>query len=316
MSGIIRKKEPGEAWETVVDDGGSGGSGPILSASVDLTAAQLADLNGTPVEVVAAVAGKTIIPIGGSFAFTAGTVPFGGSGDGFQLYTETDNFLLHAVANLNVLDDYVGNFVYSTNSISTVAAALMVKAGETVGFAGPILTSSLETGGQLWAPGDTATVDGGGGDAVITVSTIANGFVVNQVNQGAKTFRLTGNATAFQAGDTLQVYRSTGNDGNYTIDTVGAFTGGNTLITLDAGDSIPDATADGRAGDFTLDAVGVILTYALTNPGEGYQVANEVDVAAVTPADGTGASVNILTVGEASDGTARVTVYYGLTDAV
>jgi hypothetical protein len=51
MSGIIRKKEPGEAWESVPDTG-NGGSQTVLSVTVPVSSAQVLALGDTPVELV------------------------------------------------------------------------------------------------------------------------------------------------------------------------------------------------------------------------------------------------------------------------
>jgi hypothetical protein len=63
------------------------------------------------------------------------------------------------------------------------------------------------------------------------------------VNQGAKTFSIAGDYTAyFTNGDIFRISGSTGNNGQWTV-VSSTFAGGNTVITVTT--AIPDATVDG-----------------------------------------------------------------------
>lgn len=292
-------------WSTQEVDVGGGGTQTVLTASVDLTTADILAFPDTPVTIVEAIAGHTIVPLGGVCQYFAGSVPFGGNGDVLACYIAS-SIALRGQASFGEASD-VFSLLVQKEDFSAADAALTFATGEAVGGVGPIVTSSLGSAGNQFLPGDTATVDDGTG-GLITVSTVANSFPITGVNQGAKTFTVTGDASAFQNAETLAVYRSTGNDGLYTI--VSAVFGGvSTVITVV--EAIADATADGSAGDNSIGDVGAIATYTLTDPGTGYSASSHA-LTAVAPSIGADAIITVLTVDSQSDGTATVTVYYAV----
>lgn len=68
---------------------GSGRAQPVLTASVELTSADILSLASSPVEVVAAPgAGKMILPLGAVAAMHFGTVAY--NGGGIDVHPETD----------------------------------------------------------------------------------------------------------------------------------------------------------------------------------------------------------------------------------
>lgn len=280
---------------------------PVVYATKTLTAAQIAALGDDHITIVPAITGRKIVPLSGAFDFTAGTVPFALSPN-INIVADETTICLGSADDLplDALDDFTA--ILSQRAAFTVAGDdVEVYATENPGDVGPISASTINNAGSLWAPTDTATVNDGTG-GLVTVSTVGNSFAINQVNQGGKTFRVTGDASAFAGTDTLTVYRSTGNDDDYTIVSA-VFSSPNTTITVV--EAIPSAVADGRAGDATAGDVGSIATYALTNAGTGYTVASH-DLTAVAPSVGTAASITVSAVTSQSDGTARVTVYYAI----
>lgn len=279
---------------------------PVVSAVKTLTAAQIGALGSTPVEVIPAIAGKAIMPVGGAFEYIPGAVGFGGDGD-LELKAGGAPILYFGTgAGLSGLTAKIEN-AQTGRGISVRGTALSIDSDSTIGIAGVIATSSLLAGGNDYVAGDTATI-GGGTSGLITVSTVAKQFPIVSLVQGAKTFTVTGNASAVITALTgLKVIRSTGNDASYTV-VSSVFGAGQTVITVS--EVIASAVADGKAepDDGTG---GAILTYALTNPGTGYTVATHT-LDAVSPSVGVNASISVLTISSPSDGTARVTVYYAV----
>jgi hypothetical protein len=279
---------------------------PVVSVVKNLTAAQLAA--GANITVVPAISGRTIVPIGGLFEYFTGAVAFLRTRD-IGLGDAGGTNALRAPVAFGVLADdrkAFTKFADSTGIGCVISAALEVTTpGNGVGI---ILTSSLATAGQDFVPGDTAMIDGGNVDGLITVSTVANQFPIVSLVQVSKTFTVTGDASAvITAGTDLRVIRSTGNDGSYTV-VSSIFGAGVTVITVN--EAIPSAVADGKAepDDGTG---GAILTYALTNAGTGYGV-ETYNLVAVGPSVGAAASINVPTITLQSDGTARVTVFYAV----
>lgn len=146
------------------------------------------------------------------------------------------------------------------------------------------------------------------GSAQISVDTVDNAFPITAVNTGAKTLTIAGNhAAAFGMGDTLTVFRSTGNDGDYTVATSTFDTDHTDIVVVEA---VPDATVDGGLGNATTGDIGVIATYTLDEAGTAYRVGGSEYILGGPGGPGDDTSLNPLTVSEDSDGTGRVAIAY------
>lgn len=279
---------------------------PVVSAVRDLTTAEVAGLGSVAIEIVPAIPGRAIMPVGGAFEYIPGSVAFHASGDLEMKAGSTRVLYFGTLAALSGLTAKIVNG-QEARGISVKGSALKINSDGSIRASGVIATSSLGDGGADYVPGDTADIaDGTGG--LITVSTVTGQFTITAVATVAKTFTVTGDASAvITAGTGLKVIRSTGNDGTYTV-VSSIFGAGSTVITVN--EVVPDATGNGKAepNDGTG---GVIATYALTNPGSDYTVANH-GLSAVSPSVGTGGVITVLTITSASDGTARVTVFYAV----
>jgi hypothetical protein len=250
-------------------------------------------------------AGYALFPVAAVAQYDPGTVAFANN-TGVSLNSGATTVLSSTTMGFDALSEVISTLA-GAGSLLTANTALTVVAGDVVGALGVIATSTLFAAGDLFIPGDTATVDDGTG-GLITVSTVTNSFAVSAVDQGGKTFTVVGDASAIAGADSLTVYRSTGNDGTYTAVSA-VFAAGHTVVTVV--EAIPSAVADGRLGDATSGAVGAIATYALTTPGTGYSVAAH-GLTAVAPSVGVSASLNVLTITPQSDGTLRLTVLYSV----
>lgn len=281
--------------------------GPTQSVVRDLTAAEIATLASAPVELIPSQGGGTVIvPVSAVFQYVPGTVAFG-SDFTAQLEVGGDPFpAIPGIPTDGLVASVRGR---AAGSVSELApdTALTLTGNADPGAKGSILTSALAAGGTTWLPGDTANIDSGNGDAVVAVDSVGNSFPITAVNQGGKTFTVTGDASGMAPTDTLSVYRSTGNDGGYTIVSA-IFGAGSTVITVV--EAIPSAVADGAAGDSTAGGVGVILTYTLTDGGTEYVAGTGDALLAIAPSVGEDASVDVLTVSPALNGTGRVEVLY------
>lgn len=283
---------------------------PVFSAVRDLTTAEIVALRDTPITVIPAIVGRTIIPLGGAFEYFAGAVGFGHAS--ILVLVENSVTLYEIPASdtgLNGTVDAVAAFHQSVTGLLAPASAVTLVASTVVGGVGPVTGLSIDSAGSLWAPTDVAAVSGGNGAARITVATVGNSFPITAVNVIGKTFTVTGDASAFQPADIFRVYRSTLNNGDYTIVSA-VFGAGSTVITVV--EAIPSGTANGRGGDSTLGAVGTMSTLTVTTAGAGYSDGSSGDLTAVAPSVGIGAEYDGLTVTSTSDGTARVTVYYAV----
>lgn len=74
--------------------------------------------------------------------------------------------------------------------------------------------------------------------------TISGGFTITALNQGTKTFTISGDKSGtFKVGDTFTILGSTGNDATYTVTAI-SYSNPNTLITVN--EAIPSVTANGK----------------------------------------------------------------------
>lgn len=276
-------------------------------AVVDLTPAQIATLHSSPVTIVPQPgANGAIFPVAAVAQYDPGTVAYAGTA-ALALVVGSGTPFAGPDLGLNTLTDAVATF--ATEAASSVVVAnqpLTVSAASDPGAVGGIATSSLAAAGDLWVPGDTATVAGGTG-GVVTVSTVTNSFAISAVNQGAKTITVVGDASAIVATNSLTIYRSTGNDDTGYTAVSAVFSAGHTVVTIV--EAIPSAVADGRLGDATTGAVGAIATYAVSTLGSGY-VPGAESLTAVSPSIGESAQITILTTTIQSNGTIRLTVLY------
>lgn len=295
--------------------GASGGTlAELLTVTISLTSAQIATLHSSAVTVVAAQGAKTlIVGIAGSLQYVFGTEPFATSGDFVALgYTFAQDMLSSGASPwtdltsrlLNLNRGSVGQWIVDTAVGENQPLKVFATDGNPA-YTGVILTASINAGGSGYAPGDVGTIDTPGTGGTYQVSTVSNSFAITAVNQGAKTFTVTGDASAFAMNDSLLVLGSTGNDGGYTIVSA-VFGAGSTVITVV--EAIPSATADGRAGDSTLAPVGAVTAVTIPAGGTRYRVGNNTTTG--TSGLGSGLVLHIDTITNLSDGTARLTVLY------
>jgi len=257
-----------------------------------ITTAELSTLGDTPVELVPGVPGALLMGVSVVGQTAPGSVPFGSTPD----LTVSGGTCLADPMNINLdtASAYTNARVFTSNGgdVSVLfGQPITVSASANPAPRGAILTSSLNPGndGELYAPGDTGTV-GAGGSATYVVDTVANSYAITGVNKGTKTFTITGDqAGNFAPSDTLQIYGSTGNDGNgYTVVSA-TLNGGNTDIVVV--ESINDATADGYIGNNASGTAGSILTYTITDGGTGYVADQDYEC---IPSTGVGANAFII----------------------
>jgi hypothetical protein len=304
----------GNPFATMADVGGTS----VLLASLDIATADVLQLDSVPYEVVPTPGpGKALVPLYGYLEYLPGAVPFGSSGDLFLLRVGSKD----AAYNIDTLS-LVGpsaatsRLAPNTHNRGAVLPAdvedmpLTLLTGGAVVNAGPILTHAISAPGALYAPGDaiTLTPDELAAAAALTVDTVdADSLPITVVVQGAKTFTVAGDHSAFGGGDTLQVWRSSANDGGYTIVSA-IFGAGVTVITVV--EAIPSATADGFCADLQLTpAPGGVATYTMTAFGLAYPVGTVAQDTAA-PVSGTGFVLSMLSITPSADGTLHVTLTY------
>lgn len=203
---------------------------PIFLAQRTLTTAQIEDLGSTPVVVVPALIGKTLVPTGGAFEYIAGTVGFGAAAviklgfDGGE-----DNFLHSASIALDGTTDAASNFLSDSPAALTPEAQLEISTSDPVGGTGSLATATVDAGGLLYANGDTGVVvnpNVGGTNGTYTVLTSAAGVVATVSVAGG---------TGFKVGDTCTTTVTTGTgDGNLTlvVDTINSLSDGTARVTV------------------------------------------------------------------------------------
>jgi hypothetical protein len=166
---------------------GPGGSQPVAKASVTLVAAQILDLDNTPVQLVAGQAGKVLLPRAITLLYAAGTHPFGGEGElryyvnpalswgvafddpGHRDYASQVQTLLADATDITDATNTLGAL-----SIVSGAPIMLLSAYSLRG--GIVATTSLGSGGTGYAPGDTFQTNGD--DGVYTVDTVDGGGAI------------------------------------------------------------------------------------------------------------------------------------------
>lgn len=271
----------------IINQGGSsGGSGPVFTASVALTAAQIRGLNSTPVTIVSAQgAGLAAYPVGGALESVFGTTPFGLSSSAIEVtYGGGSTNLAHYG---DILSLYSSRFTTALLDGGPLTLATAGNAPLTLFLPsaqatthGAIGTNVKNAAGTGYAAGNTGLISGGDANAVYVVLTTGGGGSVatyrigypgtNYVtaagaatahgqitvasgvialNQAAKTFSMYGNYTGLLASPvtSLTITSSTGNDGTYTIVSSSYAAGITTVVVSQA---IPSSVVDGdiRAG--------------------------------------------------------------------
>lgn len=183
-------------------------------------------------------------------------------------------------------------------------------------LSGSILTHSLNLGGNYYRPGDAITLlqpntFTGSIAATVSVDSVSNSYAITAVNQPGGSFTINGDQTAnFAANDFIIVYRSTGNDATYQIVSA-VFGAGVTVITVV--EAVPSSVADGFLGN-AIANVGAIVTYTLTEDGNGYYVPQPVDQFSTSGTTGTGFRLLVESIVPLSDVTARIYIEYRILD--
>lgn len=280
---------------TMADVGGGG----LASTSVELSASEIATLGSVPVEGVAAPAtGKATVLVAAALEYVPGTVPFARSAAlSLGGHAMTDLGLEGLDAELSVIA------AASASRQGFDGTALTLQAESDPGWSGEILTAEINAPGTGWSPEDVAVV-------------VADTEPITAVNQGTKTFTVQAGATV-RTSTHLYVKGSTGNDGLYTVVSVD----GNDVTVAEA---IPSAVADGDANHGsafitvdTVDGEGAITGFTLTEGGVAYAVTGDGDPYLLAGPGGASVedqSLNVLTISEDSDGTAKLTAWYLLAD--
>lgn len=164
VSGVIRKKQVGEAWETVLDTG-NGGSSPILLKSTPVTSAELLDLKANPVELLPALTGRFYYDLQHLVLhYRFGTTPYVGKMDNFVIGYGVDRADLEAdgkVFNLQIGDapGFVVNDLLEQTADAYVTRGFLTDANKDyVGWT----SSAIEGKPVLIANVDTDVIDGDG----------------------------------------------------------------------------------------------------------------------------------------------------------
>jgi hypothetical protein len=153
--------------------------------------------------------GTLILVIGGAFEYLPGSEPFGNSASAILKVGGNTVASTEAIGFAGTSADQ-GIFAVSGGSEDFDDGALTVDANTGIGYSGAILTSSLDSGGTGYAPGDTGTVDGGTG-ATYEVDTVDGGGEVTA-------FTITAGGSGYIEATEVSTQVSTGGgDGFFTI---------------------------------------------------------------------------------------------------
>lgn len=207
----------------------------------DLTTAEIAALNSSPITLVAAQGAGTVIDVvKATFQYLAGTEPFG---EGVELRlllgAERVAVTLNVTAGFEGLDSLLVGLVPLVAVDAEVQAlnlplascentALRLHASGDPGLTGPILTDSLSNGGADFAPGDTFTVNNslGGTLAAGEVDTVDGGGAI-------LTYHRTSNGTLYPVGQpSLTATTGIGTGAEINIDTITPLTDGVGRVTV------------------------------------------------------------------------------------
>jgi hypothetical protein len=159
MTDIIRRKTPGDAWETVAD---TGGAAALKWASATLTSAEILDLKNTPVEIIAAPGGrKYIAPILMIWHYRFVAAPYAGDfGTLLAGYGSTIGELTTP-----------GAWTAGSDLSGAYGADLLAQTEDAYGFTGYASFNSwlaAEIEDQPWICGSTNGIGFSGGDGMLT----------------------------------------------------------------------------------------------------------------------------------------------------
>lgn len=132
--------------------------GPILVATVALTSAQILNLNTAPVELVAGVSGKTIVPVTITLRFNFVTTPYATSGGSLQIGVASN---LAVLANGPVTSDAI-----LTQSVSSFFSS----GGLSVANVGAAVPVTVTDGQACVLSDDTGDPTGGNGTLTVTMT--------------------------------------------------------------------------------------------------------------------------------------------------
>jgi hypothetical protein len=171
--------------------GGASGGG-LLTATAHLTGAELLTLNSAPTVLVPAPpVGEIAVDFVVTYDFVPGVTEYGvnfpalfyANPAGIQADAGMNPALLTAPATNGIRYSITGRpvRVFAT-SAQMNGQAVVVADNADPPLLGPIVTTALNAGGALYAPGDTGTLDGGGVLADYIVDTVDGGGAVLTYN--------------------------------------------------------------------------------------------------------------------------------------
>lgn len=215
---------------------GGGGSGLLLTASVELTAAEVLALDSVPIQVVAAPgSGKAIsvVKAVGVYTFvsrkfskdpngssTLLKIRWGASSATDETWTDLYSAISGAISAAS--DNVNATFLTDVPSADYDNQPLSLASAHSLRF-GPIATSTKNAGGTGYAPGDTGTVDGAGSaDATYVIDTVDGGGAV-------LTYHLDASGTAYEDTIGVTTTASSGGGSGFTIDITDVAKGNGTL---------------------------------------------------------------------------------------
>jgi len=305
--------------------GPAGDSGAGLTATVDLVAADVNALSGTPVAIVAAVPGKIIRVLHAFLQVDAGTHRFGkypwdpivlyydGDGDHTpiaQWETVPEFSTLMATDQRSETATLAANPNGLPNTL-TVGKAVYVTVAHNPGDYGAVDTLSVNAAGTGFAPTEVVVVHQGLADSQDIVVDTVDG------SGGVVTFHLYLNLPqapyAVGAATTVGGRRITGS----------ALNGGGTGYV--ASDTFTPAGGGGSFAQGVIDTVdqnGAVVTYHFTTQGQDYNPGTNIPTG--TSGAGTGFTIDITQVRDGltftvdaitvGNGTARIVAEYALED--
>lgn len=250
----------------------------IFSRTVTLTAADLYTLNTIPVQGIPALGNNVLAtsPIvtavfkPNGFVGNLPDVPlnFKYNNDFSICSTVLGNAYRVVMAGVDTYDSAQLAFDQINNK------PLMLSSGIPLVISGSLVTTTIQLGGANFLPGNTFSIPQ---NAAAIVDAVANSYQITALDQGAKSFTVTGDLSAGPP-SFIAVYGSTGNDGGYTVNSA-IFGAGSTVIVVQ--EAIPSAVANGFAGDGGI-AVGEVTAYTITDRGNNCIVENNLSCTATT----------------------------------
>ena len=294
--------------------------GPVLTASVLLTPAQIATLGSVKVDAEPGVDGKFYNPIAMTVSWNGNAVPPGSNLEMLLLVAG------QTVFSAGFAGDEDGAIRAQLNESSTalsLAAVLgqpmMLSSDGDIGVLGPVTSAAIPSGisgGQQYIVGDVQAVLSGTNDAAVTVIAVAAGGFGNAI----------GDIFAIAAGDGTATATAVTVDENGSVETLSLTTPGTGYITATNLASIAIGSGLGPTVDIIADPdtgliTGVVLSATggtataveISAPGTWYKSASGASTVATTGI-GLGLILDVTVALPGATGTAKVDILYTLND--